>query len=322
MSIKRLIEQKRTMGAKIETTPYVKESAVNWYYSIYNIKIDPNILMYARKLARADLSRDLSISGKRSTTISFDFDMHPGSNVYTAPKEWDFLQACAMKQTTYGTTGVGLTTDANYDRVPMTFCYVDREEGTAPGGLAIWIAGAMGKAKFSQKKTGEPVTCSCTFEGRLDSIATLAAAAMITPSNFDTALPDATLSATINLFNTIQFIDGFDIDLGNDVQLFTDPSNATGIDGARVVGRTPVLTLAPDMLTTSNIDWYTSHINNTTGTLSVQIGRNATYSAPVCQLEESYKAGAREGHVTNPLKLGLMRSSGNDEFEILSGSKA
>ena len=322
MSIKRLIETKRVMGAKIETTPYVQESTLNWYYDVRNIKFEPKIEMFLRNNARADFSKDVDIAGKRSVKFSFEFDMHPGSNVYTAPRNWDFLQACAMKQTTYGTTGVGLVTDATQDRVPMTMRIVDREEGTTPGGLVIDVAGAMGNAKIGHKKTGEPNTCTCDFEGRLVGISTLAAANMITPSAFDTALPEATLSATINLFSTIMFTDGLEVDLGNKTELFTDPADPTGYNGARVTGRDPKLTIAPDALTTSNMDWYTAHINNTTGTLSVQVGSNTTYSAPVCQLEETYKFAAREGHWANDLKLDLKRSSGNDEFAILQGAKS
>ena len=66
MSIKRLIEQKRTLGAKLESTPYVKETTLNWYYDVYGIKYDTKLEMFVRKLARGDFSQDLDISGKRS----------------------------------------------------------------------------------------------------------------------------------------------------------------------------------------------------------------------------------------------------------------
>jgi len=103
--------------------------------------------------------------------------------------------------------------------------------------------------------------------------------------------------------------------------LFGDISKASGYEGARVTDRNMNMSLDPDMVVLSDLDLYSSQINNSTGALSLTIGGNPqiVLSAPAMQIVES-KPGARENHVTNELKVEFKRSTyGNDEFQILQG---
>jgi len=111
------------------------------------------------------------------------------------------------------------------------------------------------------------------------------------------------------------------IDLGNDVQLFTDPSKASGFEGARIVGRNPTLEIDPDMTLIATQGQYARHINNTLGTYSETVGNHLTISAPKAQIVQSYKPGDREGHAVNNIRCALTRNLGNDELVILQGSE-
>ena len=324
MATLRLIEQKRTLGFKIEGTPYTAESlAVGDYdYQAYDINYGPEVEMYARKLARGEFARDKSVAGRRKVTMSWKVDIHSGAAAATPPQYFQMLRCCGLKQNTYGATGVALITDSLYNRVPATIEVVEMQEGTTPKQLVIKAHGAMGNARIICDQIGQPVRIEFEFTGVLTSITTRAFASIITPTAFDSGQPSGVLAATINLFATTQFLSKWTIDLGNTVELFTDPSKSQGFEGARVVDRAPTLELDPDMLSTDDIDLYSNQITNTTGALSLNFGENITASAPACQIVDSYKPASREGHVTNSLRLELKRSSGNDEFELLQGSKS
>lgn len=323
----RLMENKKTMGFKIETTPYTAETlaATDYNQRIYDIKISPDIEMYARKLARGDYSRDVSIAGKRKCSVSCSVDLYPGATAATAPQYFAMIRACGWKQTAYTTTGIGLTPNADYNRVPATIEVVYPEEGTAAKQLVIKMRGSMGKLKIESPQIGQPIKLTFEFTGVLDSITTRAFASILTPTAFDTALPPAVLAATFSFFGTWQFPSKFTIEGGEDVQCFVDISKAAGYEGSRVVDRNMAGDADPDMVVTTDIDYYTNQINNTTGALSVTIGGSPQIilSAPAAQIVDGYKPEVREGHIANPIKMEFKRSTnGNDEFEILQGAKS
>jgi hypothetical protein len=323
----RLMENMVEMGFKLETTPYTAETLTSAEYNqrIYDIKVSPEIESYARKLARADYSREVSISGKRKCVVTCSVDLYPGSSVSTAPQYFAMIQACGWKQLAHGSTGISLTPNADYNRVPATIEVAYREEGTTPRQLVIKMHGAMGKLKIDSPQIGQPIKLMFEFTGVLTSITTRAYASIILPTAWDTALPPAVLAATFSLFATWQFPSKFMIDGGEDVQLYPDMSKSQGYDGARVVDRVMVGETDPDMVVTEDLDLHTPQINNTTGALSVTIGGSVPFyiTAPAAQIADGYKPEFREGHVVNPLKLEFKRgTNGNDELEILQGSKS
>jgi hypothetical protein len=320
----RLIRTKRTLGFKIESTAYSAETlaVTDYVFSAFDINYSPEVEMYMRKLSRGDWSRDKSIAGRQKATVSFKYDLNRGAAAATASQCFNMLKACGMKLNTYGATGCALLPDAGYGNVPATIEVVEKQEGATPQQLVIKLAGCMGNAKFSCDPIGKPIGVEFEFTGRIESITTRAYASMITPTGFDVMLPDAVLAATVLLYGTTQFLSKFSIDLGNTVETFTDPTRTQGIDGAHIVDRNVTMEIDPDMLITSDAGLYANQLSNTTGALSITIGSNIVISAPAAQIEDAYKPGDREGHVVNQIKLGLKRSVGNDEFEILQGSKS
>jgi len=318
----KLITNKRTLGFKLESTPYTAETlaASDYDISARDISYSPEIESYARKLAHGDYSMSTSISGRRKIEITYFIDFHPGNTAATAPQFFDALRACCMELGS-SATGKWLLTAADQDRNPATIEVVERQEGTSPKQLVIKARGAMGTARIVSEQIGQPLKVEFTFTGVLDSITTREFSSILIPTAFDTKLPPAVLCATITLFGNTQQISRFAIDLGNEVELFTDPSICAGYEGARVIGRNPTLELDPDMLVTDDEDILTNQINNTTGQLSITIGENIHISAPAVQYTQTYTPGDREGHVTNDVRLELKRNNGDDELEILQGSK-
>lgn len=316
----------KILGFKVEDTPYTAETltAANYNQRVYDIKITPEIESYARKLMRGDFSRDTSISGKRKCSCSFSIDLYPGDSVATAPDYFEIFRACGWKEITWGSTGVSVNPHADYNRVPATIEMGYTEEGITPKQLVIKMRGAMGKVTGIFPQIGQPFKFTFEFQGVLDSITTRAYASRVTPTAFDTSLPPAVLAATFSFFGTWQFPSKFEFDGGEDVQVFSDISQGAGYHGARIVDRNMTGSTDPDMVVTDDVDYYTQMINNSTGALSITIGGDVPIyiSAPAAQIVSAYEAEAREGHIANQIGIEFKRSSGNDEFEILQGSKS
>lgn len=315
---------RRTIGAKLEGTPYTAETlaATDYDFQAYNISYDPTIENLARKVARGDFGKELSIHGKRSCPFSFSVDLGYSGTANTAPKYGKLLEGCALYEEVHGSTGVSYETHSDWSKTPLTFEIVEKDEGTTPSQLVITVRGCMGNAKLIMDNVGKPVRIDYEFNGALVSIADRAFGSILTPTGMTDEKPDAVLSASILAFTEAQQIDKFTIDLGNDVQLFTDPARGEGFQGAHVVDRNPTAELDPDLeLIASKGDWA-RWIGDSSGVLSIEVGDHFTLYAPAAQLTKAYSPGDREGHVISNKTFELKRSSGNDTFKILQGSES
>ncbi len=317
---------KRTMGSKIESTPYTAETlaAADYKIAAYNVTYSGDIPFKSRKLVRGDFSNDVSVAGKRMLTISCSVDLYHSGTAATPANYFELLRACGLVQTIHGSTGVSLVTNADYSNVPLTMEVVEKDEGTSPSQVVIKGRGMMGNAKIALDNVGEPCRIDFEFKGVLVSITDRAYGSILAPTGISTEVPAAVLGASITLFSETQQFNSFTIDLGNDVQVYTDPSKSEGYEGARIVSRNPTLEIDPDLELIATQGDYARLTGNTTGTFSVYFDEDSplTLSAPAVQLIKAYTPGEREGHVTNPKSLELKRSSGNDEFKILQGSES
>jgi len=315
---------KRTLGMKIESTPYTAETLAATDYNIeaFNIEYTPEIAVLERKIARGDLSRDVSITGKRQVTITFSIHAYTSSTLNSPPNYFKCLQACGMFQTIHGSTGVSLVPHASYTNVPATIEVVEKDEGTSPSQVVIKAHGCMGNVKIPLGNVGEPLRYDFEYKGVLTSITDRAYGSILTPTGMTSQQPEAVLACGITLFGEGQQLNTITIDLGNVVENYTDPTKDQGYEGARVVDRNPNIALDPDLELIATQGDYARWTGNTTGIFSMQIGDNMAISAPAAQLTNAYQPGEREGHVVNNKTLELKRSSGNDELKILQGSES
>jgi hypothetical protein len=318
---------KTTMGLKLENVPGTVETltAADYGYRWYDISVTPEIAEYARKIARGDMSWDPNIAGKEKVTFRMSVDVHPGGDGSVAvcpPRYFTALRCTKMKQTTHGATGVSLATHADEDRTTCTIEWAAKQEGASPKQLIIRGRGCAGKKRIIQSEVGRPAKVEFEFLGVLDWIGTRANASILTPASYDTAQSDATRGATINLFGTVQLFEEFTVDDNNVLELFTDPAKSEGYDACRVADGHPTIEIDPDLLVTDDVDWHSRVTSNTTGAFSGVMGKNMTLSAPAAQrVGNPANPGERQGHLTDQIRLECQRSSGNDELELLQGSK-
>lgn len=318
-----LIIARRTMGFKLEGTPYTAETLAIGDYNVpaYGINYDADVPVKDRKLARGDYSHDIGVAGRRKFSCSFSVDLQMGAAAATAPVWAKCMQACGLLATAYGATGIGYTPSADKSNVPATIEVCEKEEGTGPVQVVIKASGCMGNMKVIMNAVGEPVRIDFEFQGCLVSITDRAAGSVITPTGFNTGVPEAVLGATCTAFAEAQRIGQMTLDVGNAVELWSDPTSANGYHGAHVVGRDSVLDIDPDMDLIANRGNYARHIANTVGMFVFQTN-NFTLTAPQAQIIQSYKPGEREAHTVNNIRFRLCRDSlGNDEFTLLQRSK-
>ena len=312
-------EQKRTLGFKIETTPYTAETltASNYDVRAYNIEYTYDVPPYLRKLARGDYSRDATIMGRRSLRITFSVDLHQADTVTSAPSYFKCLQACGMKQYTGG-SGVWLKPDADYSNVPATIEAVERDEGASPVQSVNKAFGAMGNARIGYDTIGTPVRIDFEFLGVAANPADRTFATLLTPTNMGTVLPEAVLGVTTTWNSSSLKSSKLAIDLGNDIQLWSDPSKDQGWEGARIVDRNPTLEIDPDMQLIASNNLWGSMTSNTLAAFAFRTNKFQV-NAPKAQLEAPPNPQSREGHVAANIKFGLKRNLGNDELEIIQG---
>lgn len=311
--------QKRAVGFKIETTPYTAEtlSAADYDFRAFNISFTPEIEAMARQYATGDYSAFSSIMGKRMCTVSFSVHVNYSGTATTAPEWGKLIKACAFSEEVLA-GGVRYLTDSDECSTPATI-EVQEEGCGSQDGMVIVVKGAMGNPTIVLNNIGEPVQIDFEFTGCLFDIKDRANGSLIDPTGFDASEPDAVLSSTLTAFGEAQTVNSVNIAVGNTVELYVDPSEASGYKGAYVVGREPTITLDPYLEPIATNDHFGRWSAGTTGAFSMTAGSNITISAPAMQITSAYAANDRNGISVNSLEGILTRNAGDDELKILQG---
>ncbi len=314
--------RKRTVGFKVESTPYTVESSLaasNYLRDAYNISYTPEIENAIRKYAAGDYSAFSSIIGKKKFTVSFSMDIKWSGGATTAPIWGDLLEACGFIETIG--SSVDYETGSNGCSKPITIEVQERMCDTTSNGLILKGRGMCGNSPIVGANVGETVRFDFEFQGVLHSIEDRVQGSLITPSGADATEPDAMLAATITAYGTAQPINSVNINPNNIVEMYIDPSNNEGYRGAYIVDRDPPsISLDPYMDLLANDNMYSRWSAATTGAFSMTVGSNITISAPKMQVIDAYKSGERGGMSVNAIEGILTRDSGNDELKISNHS--
>lgn len=322
------IGQKRTLGFKLEAVAesgsgaYTPQSLAQGDYNVkvFNISYTPEIEATARKYASGDYSAFSSIMGKQMMTVSFSAHM-AWSGANTTPPEWGkMLKASAYSETVLA-DGVRYLTDSDECGQPATIEIVEEQCGSGLADLVLRTHGAMGNVSFVLEALGTPVRMDFEFKGVLTSIEDRASGSHITPSFTDTTDPEAVLASTLTVFGEARSVDSVNINSGNQVEMFNDPSTSYGYRGAYVVNRDPTADLDPYLEGIATSADYSRWRDGTTGAFNMSVGDHITISAPAFQITAAYPAGDRNGFTANSISGILTRSAGDDELKILQGNE-
>lgn len=322
------ISEHKYVGFKLESSPYTAPQSdllqADFDLLVEDIKYSPNIEESKLNYANGDSSAFKSVMGKSDCTVSFKVPMTQGATAATAPKWFKCAKACGAKETTYTTTGISLTPDISCGAVPAYIEIHEVSDGASPIPLVIQVRGAMGAMKIVPNNVGTPVYVEFEFKGVLQGIEDRAA--LTKPTGYDTVQPAVLMNTTVTVFGEAIDIEKFTLDTKNKVELYTDPAaGLNGYSGARVArskSDPATLQVDPTLMSIANRAIYSRWTNGTTGAFVCDLGTLLHITAPACQIVKAYDGATRNSATVNTLNMILTRgANGNDEWEILHGSK-
>lgn len=304
-----LLQRRRVLAAKIETTvgTAISVSGTDATFNVFDAQIVPDITNETRQ-SQGTMSQLPAVPGMRSGTCTFSLELTGGASV----PAWasTFLPACGMPLSS--TTATVSSEPAGSNTKTLTLALY--EDGNVKA-----ISGAMGSFVL-RCITGQRVMLDFTFRGKWH--ASPSATSILTPT-YGTTAPLTFRSSTITIGSFAPKLSEFTIDLGNEIVLREDPSDATGILNACIVGRMPTGTMNPESTlvnthsSTVNIP-YADWVGMTERALSLTLGSSGNQcviTAPKLQVTK-VEAIDRNGIIAENISFQLNKSSsgGNDEL--------
>ncbi len=319
-----MLESKRVIGAKVEATPYTRETLLlaNYNFRAFNIQYSPDVEMVLHECARGNWSKLPMIAGKRFGKVSWSTYL-TSSGAAATPPDWGFAsRACAMRQSVISTTGVSYITHSNYGNVPITIEVQELEEGLAARGLVVVFVGCMGNKKIVIEGVGKPIRLDYEMQGRFEIIEDRTAGAVLKPAGFDTTSPNIVMGATMSAFGETVNLSQFEIDIKNQVMQEDGFIPVSGVVGYHVVDREqPAFKMNPYLQPLASQSFYARWLANTTGALSLVLSGAIpiTISAPEIQVTKAYTPGSRNRMISNNIEGVLNGTTAEGELRILQG---
>jgi hypothetical protein len=205
------------------------------------VEVDDEISRWAR----GDHGEDHSITGVQTAQVTFSVRCAWSGSVATEPDWSKFLKACGQKEVAYSTTGIGWQPRKEYDHKTITLWIYDVQNGDAAGARITKIKGAMGNCVIGADGVGKPWLATFTFNGVVDSMVDVAAAAIPIPLGVDTSCSDKMLSNIAYVGTVAEKISAFTLDYGNEVSPVYDQSTAAGVAYYTITARRPRITMNP-----------------------------------------------------------------------------
>jgi hypothetical protein len=204
----------------------------------------PAIEQYPRDLLRGSLSRDPSLSGKRSGNISFDCEMVGSGNKGVAPFWGKFMQGCGFNETISANNSVTYTPLTNNMTNSMTLeLYQDGQI------KRIW--GARGTINITAE-VGKPGLLHFAFEGCDFEVVD---GALLSPT-YPTILPPVFLNAALLLDSYAVICSKIDLALDNVLAKRESMNAASGHISTLITGRNPKGSIDPEQILVSAYDFY------------------------------------------------------------------
>ena len=297
------------LAMKVEDTEGTKQTlAAADVIQCSNIKFSPAIDMFDRNILRGSLSRYPSVSGKRSTKITFDVELKGSGAAGTAPDYGRALLGCGYSETIVGATSVTYK--------PATLSLTNSYTiGVWMDGVAMKMWGARGNVKLSIN-AGQPGILSFEFLGADFEHVT---EALLVPS-YSTIIPPAFLNASLLLDSYAAIIGKVDIDTGNMLGLRESINAVSGNLSCLITGRNPKGSMDPELVPLATYDFFLKwKTPGTLGALSLaatgSAGNICTVSGPKIRYA-AIDPGERNGIRTLGVDFELTQNAGDDEISI------
>lgn len=313
--------RRRVVACKIEATEGTAETlgASQGGILVIDPKIDVDIKMTERPIARPTLGTFAAIAGARSAQMTFKTELKGTGATYTVnsatkPLISNYLEACGYLAT-FGSGAIAAWcftptsgTGASLYTPSLTLC-------TWEDGVKKQIRGARGNVKFSGN-VGEPVYAEFTFQGVLDTITDEANPA----PTFETQIPPVMLSANMSIGNYAAIAGSFTLDSGNTLSLRESMSSADGYLSTLITQRKLSGTLNPEMTTVAVKDWFgiwkaSTNIPLIIGNIGTGAGNVIKFVIPKLRLKKVGDTD-KNGIAVADLQFDLEETSVDDEVTL------
>jgi len=297
------------LAAKIETTEGTKETLAAADAMLHkSLAFSPEIEQNARDLLRGTLSRDPSISGKRSAKIAFDIELVGSGTAGTPPYWGPLMKACGFSETIVAVTSVTYKPATNSLSNSMTLAgYMD--------GVIKRLWGARGNVKLTIEG-GKPGALHFEFEGADFEVVD---GALLSPT-YSTIIPPAFVSASLLLDTYAAIVSKVEIDVANVLAKRESINALSGFLSTLITGRNPKGSLDPELATVAAYDFYGKwKTPGTLGSLSLSASGAAGNIVTITCPKVRYAAIAdqdRGGLRTLGLDFQPCLNAGDDEISI------
>ena len=285
-------------------------------HPVFNVEYTPEFTMFERDVVAPSFSRLAQISAEQQATISFSTELKgSGSAIDTPPPNLSApFQACGMAET------INASTSVVYDPASASNSSATIEirelEGTTITKIKK-IVGARGTFTIEAVKS-QAVLVNFTFTGRY--VEPTQGVALVTPTPSPVPEPFLNAGFTFQGVGSLK-VQTVTLDIGNEVSMRNDVSQATGNFSAVIVGRNPVGSLDPEQELIATINFYNNLTTVNEGVLNYVLGSTAfnitTINVPKAQIINLAEAD-RDSFRTVALDIQMNQSvaGGDDELKI------
>jgi len=228
-----------------------------------NVEIQPNIEMSEdSKCANGSHAESPSIAGIKSAQITADVWLAHSGTDETAPPWFEAFKPCGCGVIGWdgdsavaegsAADGVALVRRTAYDDASYTAYVIESEIGSSPVYTIYKVAGLMGNVTISQE-IGKPAVASFTYTGKLNDIADGSNIAL--NSGMSDQVAEAFVGQNFTIGGTSAKVQGWSLDLGNEVTPIYNQNDATGISHYIISSSKPRFSCNPLAVKQATTDW-------------------------------------------------------------------
>lgn len=211
---------------------------------VKNVTFSPVIDQYQRDLLRGTFSRDPSLSGKRSASVSFDVEMVGSGNKGVAPAWGRYMQGCGFNETVSANNSVTYTPLTSNMTNSMTLeVYQD--------GIIKRLWGARGTLNLSVE-SGKPGLLKFVFEGADFEVVD---GALLSPI-YPTVTPPTFMGASLLLDSYAAVLSRIEFALENVLVKRESINSNSGHLSTLITGRNPKGSMDPELVAVSGNNSY------------------------------------------------------------------
>lgn len=234
------------LAGKAENTEGTKISCNNTDMILAkNVLFSPVIDQYQRDLLRGTFSRDMSLSGKRSASVSFEVELVGSGNVGVAPAWGRYMQGCGFNQTISGNNTV-VTYSPLTSNMTNSMTLEVYQDGVIK---RLW--GARGTLNLSIE-SGKPGLLKFVFEG---SDFEVVDGALLTPA-YPTTTPPVFMGASLLLDTYAAILSKVEFTLDNVLVKRESINSNSDHLSTLITGRNPKGSMDPELVAVSGNNSY------------------------------------------------------------------